>query len=237
MALSHSPKIITNGLVLALDAANPRSYPGSGTVWKDLSGLGNSGTLVNGAVFNTTNAGYFIFDGVNDYVSIPHNGSLAPTLEISICTWAYQTNWNITTSSKIISKTENGGYAIALNNSITGVGFLGAFVYVNGAYRSVKFQASNLTPGWHHISISFNGRYLYLCVDGLLVNSYDYGSFSNISYMYNNHLVIGAEPGATTNISGDFFPGIISAIQIYNKALAVAEIKQNFEATRDRYGV
>lgn len=237
MACFSGPEIVNEGLVLHLDAANPRSYPGSGTIWKDLSVNGNNGALINGPAFNMTNAGYFVFDGVNDYVSIPHSISLTPSSEISICAWAYQINWNITTSSKIISKTENGGYAIALNNSITGVGFLGAFVYVNGAYRSVKIQTSNLTPGWHHISISFNGRYLYLFVDALLVNTYDYGSFNDISYAYNNHLVIGAEPGATTNIGGDFFPGNISVIQLYSRALSITEIKQNFEATRDRYGI
>ena len=63
MALNHSPSIVTNGLVLCLDAANTKSYPGSGTTWTDISGNGTSGTLTNGPVFNSANLGYFVFDG------------------------------------------------------------------------------------------------------------------------------------------------------------------------------
>ena len=67
MALSHSPSIVTNGLVLCLDAANSKSYPGSGTTWTDLSGRGNNGTLVNGVGYNSGNLGSLVFDGVDDY--------------------------------------------------------------------------------------------------------------------------------------------------------------------------
>ena len=61
MGLSHSPNIVTDGLVLCLDAANPRSYPGSGTSWLDLSGQGNNGTL-NGPTFSNDNSGFLVFD-------------------------------------------------------------------------------------------------------------------------------------------------------------------------------
>ena len=65
MALAHSPKIITDGLVLCLDAGNTKSYPGSGTTWTDLSGNGNNGTLTNmdGANLDSANGGSFTFDG------------------------------------------------------------------------------------------------------------------------------------------------------------------------------
>ena len=79
----HSPRIITNGLVLALDAANVKSYPGSGTVWKDLSGNNNNGTLVNGVGYNSGNLGYLAFDGTYDYVSINYPAFTSPT-ELSI---------------------------------------------------------------------------------------------------------------------------------------------------------
>ena len=66
MAFSYSPKIVTNGLVLCLDAANRRSYPGAGTAWTDLSGNNNHATLINGPIFNNINTGNIIFDGTND---------------------------------------------------------------------------------------------------------------------------------------------------------------------------
>ena len=65
MGLSHSPRIVTDGLVFCLDAANIRSYPGTGTTWTDLKG-GNEGTLTNGPTFSSDNAGSISTDGSND---------------------------------------------------------------------------------------------------------------------------------------------------------------------------
>ena len=69
MGLSHSPNIVTDVLVLCLDAANRRSYPGSGNSWLDLSGNGNNGTLTNGPTYSSANGGSLVFDGVDDYVN------------------------------------------------------------------------------------------------------------------------------------------------------------------------
>ena len=70
MALHHSPRIVTSGLVLALDAADRNSYPGSGTTWTDLSGNANNGTLTNGPTFNSANGGSIVFDGTNDFEAV-----------------------------------------------------------------------------------------------------------------------------------------------------------------------
>ena len=70
MGLSHSPRIVTNGLVLCVDAANPRSYPGAGTAWTDLSKQGNNGTLTNGPTFDSANGGSILLDGSDDYVEV-----------------------------------------------------------------------------------------------------------------------------------------------------------------------
>ena len=69
MSLNHSPKIVTNGLVLCLDAADKKSYPGTGTTWFDRSGNGNNGILVNSPTFNSGNGGSIVFVGHNDYVN------------------------------------------------------------------------------------------------------------------------------------------------------------------------
>jgi hypothetical protein len=90
MAVNYSPKIITDGLVLYLDAANTRSYPGSGTVWSDLSRGGNNGTLRNGPTFNSGNGGSIVFDGVNDYASFPNNTNL-DNQKITMENWVYPT--------------------------------------------------------------------------------------------------------------------------------------------------
>ena len=68
-AAASGPNIVEDGLVLALDAGNTKSYPGSGTTWTDLSGKGNNGTLTNGPTFDSGNGGAIFFDGGNDYVT------------------------------------------------------------------------------------------------------------------------------------------------------------------------
>ena len=66
-----APAIVTNGLVVNLDAGNPDSYNGGGTNWRDLSGNGNNGTLVNGPTYGSSNGGHFLLDGTDDYISLP----------------------------------------------------------------------------------------------------------------------------------------------------------------------
>jgi hypothetical protein len=83
MAFANGPKIVTDGLILALDAADRTSYPGSGTTWSDLVG-NNYGTLTNGPTFNSANCGTIVFDGTNDYVFIN-----SVTNYKSICFWVY----------------------------------------------------------------------------------------------------------------------------------------------------
>ena len=90
MATKYSPKIITNGLVLSLDAANNKSYPRSGTTWTDLSGNSNTGTLTNGPSFNDGNQGSIVFDGTDDYVNIPYNSGLIPN-NLTLSAWINRT--------------------------------------------------------------------------------------------------------------------------------------------------
>lgn len=87
----QAPAIITNGLVLNLDAGNPASYSGSGTTWTDLSGNGNNGTLVNSPTYNANNQGYLSFNGSNTYVDLPASSSSfnVGSGDFTIETWVY----------------------------------------------------------------------------------------------------------------------------------------------------
>ena len=82
-----SPRIVTSGLVLALDAADRNSYPRTGTTWTDLSGNGYNGTLTNSPTFSNSNGGSIIFDGTNDYTSTSLDLSLNNTNSVSISMW------------------------------------------------------------------------------------------------------------------------------------------------------
>ena len=85
MALSHSPSIVTNGLVFCVDAASPRSYPNSGTTWYNVSGAGFNGTLINGPTHTSGVNGYFTFDGVDDYVSVNQTLTTKNKLMLRYC--------------------------------------------------------------------------------------------------------------------------------------------------------
>ena len=86
MAFQYSPKIITDGLVLALDAANPKSYPDSGTAWDNLVNR-TTGSLQNGATFDSNNFGSIVFDGVNDYVFLGNNTEYQITGSLTLEAW------------------------------------------------------------------------------------------------------------------------------------------------------
>jgi hypothetical protein len=102
MATIGGSNIVTSGLILSLDAANSRSYPGSGTTWSDLSGNGNTGTLTNGPTFSNNS---LVFDGTNDYSTTPDSTSLRPA-SFSIDTWFRPTSFG--TYNNIVAKAVNG---------------------------------------------------------------------------------------------------------------------------------
>ena len=110
MATKYSPKIITNGLVLSLDAANNKSYPRSGTTWSDLSGNSNTGTLTNGPTFSSANGGSIVFDGVDDYISGTNNSSLQLLNDLTIGAWVKLGSGG-NDSQGIFEKMVNTGYS------------------------------------------------------------------------------------------------------------------------------
>jgi hypothetical protein len=88
MGVYAGPEINESGLVLCLDAGNTKSYPGSGTTWTDLSGNGNTGTLVNGPTYSSANGGSIVFDGSNDYIQTNFNYSLTSSnTEFTCAAW------------------------------------------------------------------------------------------------------------------------------------------------------
>jgi hypothetical protein len=86
MGLFHAPFLPPDGLVMALDPNNIKSYPGTGTTIFDMSGSSNNGTLTNGPTFNSN--GYISYDGSNDIVSIPNSTSSNLTDNFTVCMWA-----------------------------------------------------------------------------------------------------------------------------------------------------
>lgn len=225
MGVGYNPKIVTNGLVLCLDAANRRSYPGSGTTWTDLSGNGNNGTLTNGPTFSSGNGGSIVFDGTNDYVNVPISSSLQISQNITVSMWIYNKQW------KACDYIEGGWTGIIQNGGIviearTGDGK----IYWGEQYADPQLPSniiySELINVWYNIVGTYDGTALKLFYNAILDNS------ANYSFTFNNTaLTIGY------GVVDGYFNGNIGPTHIYNRALSAAEIRQNFNATRGRYGI
>jgi len=227
MALAHNPSIVRNGLVLQLDAANLKSYPGSGTAWTDLSGNGNNGTLVNGVGYNSANNGSMVFDGVDDYVTriTTIDDSLDFRNQMSFNVWVFP----ITGAGLyIFAKNLNAGYAdqqfgCDFENNRTRF-ILSGNELLQSSANSVPFNT------WTSITGTWNGSLQIIYINGT-INAQR--SFSTVPTFKPNLFIGWRNNGLSTH----YFKGSISNLKFYNRSLSSAEIQQNFEATRGRYGI
>ena len=227
MSFAHSPKIVTDGLVLALDAGNVKSYPGTGTTWFDKSGFSNNGTLVNGPTFSSANGGSIVFDGVDDYADCGNSAVLNTTSSISINVWfkaAYNPN---VIYRAIVDKGRDGfgAWSLAIDEVQTKATFK---VVIAGSNRSVTCVSSYGNNIWTLITGVFTGTNLLIYQNGILENS---GSFSGTIGTNSISVKIG-KPNDTYAFGGN-----VATTQIYNKALSATEVSQNFNALRGRFGI
>lgn len=236
MACFSGTNIINNGLVLHLDSANTLSYPGTGTTWKDLSGNNNNGTLANGITHSLNNNGLMSFDGVDDYGYINESNSTKPISEITVCAFIYPTLSSYNNVRLLGDWHQLASYDrwifYATGNNISW-------------YMRTTSTSEGGTPGWTIVPnqwVSLVGRY-----NGSTQDFFVNGNFFSrrLSVTGNMRPGDGNRPirfglqgfYSGTSAAGSAFSGNISTIKIYNRALSDLEIKQNFEATRSRYGI
>ena len=231
MATGYSPKIVTDGLVLYIDAANPKSYPGSGTTWSDLAGS-NNGTLTNGPTFDSGNGGSIDFDGSNDYVVFTGYGGTFisnPGLNsgiISFSLWVFAA----------------GGYYIlssGAQTSSTGI----AFSYQNGSpFTAVQTGTKSLTKYIGSANFPLNVWLNFTTVsDGSNLILYKNGELFSTDSMNNESRSDTSSDltlGVPNNAQGSYqLEGKISLVQVYDKVLTASEVLQNYNATKGRYGL
>lgn len=223
MSLGHGSSIVRSGLVLHLDAANKKSYPGSGTAWNDLSGAGNNGTTVNIPVYSTTNSGIFSFNGTDEYAF----GSL-PTFAVgsSATIEAFVKLNNVTTLSNIFTHGRSGNSfsmgMVILNSNLR---------FRNSVSDHALSTPTTLSTGqWYHLALSITASQ----TTGYC-NSLSQGTSSQV--ITTNAITDFHISRRSSNSNTEFVNGDIAAIRVYNRALTAAEIRQNFEATRGRYGI
>ena len=221
----YLPNVVRDGLVLYLDAAEPASYPGSGTTWTDLSGNSNNGTLTNGPTFSSSDGGSIVFDGVNDYVIVAHSTNLNPSLSMTVSAWVKVSNFvtNMAIFGKGTTTSGQGGFGFNIASS-TQLNLVKYFIID----QTITLSTSLSLNTWYHISAVQSSSSVTYFVNGQSV-----GVFSNsTSYQTNT-----AELRIARNRGTLYSPIFISNVYFYNRQLTVSEIIQNFNATKGRYGL
>jgi len=217
-------QIITKDLVLYLDAGNINSYPGSGTTWTDLSGNGYNGTLVNGPTYNSANNGYLIFNGSNQNVTIP-NASIPTGNLLSFCVW----NYGITTqqSSVVESRDVNGTRTLNIHLPWSD----GTVYFDCGGDRLSKAASNANYQGWHYWCFTKNvstGQ-MKIFLDGVAWTN-STGNVGSINATTAARLCSYA-------INTTYHNAYIGNVKIYNRALSTAEILQNYNIQKARFGL
>ena len=218
-------KMITDGLVLHLDAGNTKSYPGSGTVWTDLSQTAITGSLTNGPTYVSTNGGGIFFDGTNDFVGLGNpsfaNITSVNNFTINVCFNAAAGN----TGRVLVHKGATGfdyDYMVYITDNSTGL----RFYKKNSSGTGVNSTGYPISSGSNiNYCVVLSNDSISEYRDGILqVTSSITGDIRTTS----NILNIGR--GWEGSYSGSIFN-----VQIYNRALTANEVFQNYEATRERF--
>lgn len=226
MSAHGGPDEVTSGLVLALDAADIKSYPRTGTVWYDRSGLGNNGTLVNGVGYSN---GAMVFDGVNDYIqkTTIENDSLDMRSALSFSIWIFVESGG-SNLTYIFSKNLNSGY-IDQQIACTWEGNKVRFI-IGGEENLITTDNSIPLNEWVHITGTWTGTKRSLFINSKLNIE---GNFSGVVSFKPNFQIGWRSSGLSTH----YFKGKISNLILYNRALSPEEILQNYNANKSRFGL
>lgn len=227
MAFNYSPKIVIDGLVLYLDAANTKSYVSGSTTWTDVSRSENNSTLTNGPTFSSANGGSIVFDGIDDYVKPPSSVSLQPT-DFTLSSWIKVSTLN--QNQFIIDTSTNASFGFGYSYRITTGNKVRFWAYnANDFLDSVSSITSNV---WYNLVVTYNNstKLQSIYINQNLDNSNTHTNTFVTSSTSN--LQIGSAV-----LFGGYVIGNIAQTSIYNRALSAQEVLQNYNATKTRFGL
>jgi hypothetical protein len=241
-------KIVTDGLILALDAADRNSYPGSGNDWTDLSINANNSILINGPTFNSNNGGNIVFDGTNDALRFNPSSSLTGLGAITANMWL-----NIKDAGAVLFyKSDNNtsrGWFIEYGDNVAGSGQTGfGFAAVsNGSNLRYYINKNQLSTGsWTNYTVTWDGVYpntsgtgVKIYVNGIQNTTTTYtavGTGTHLPDTSADPLAFGeSDPTGTSN--ADYYSGSVGVISLYNRDLTAAEVLQNYNAQKSRFNL
>jgi hypothetical protein len=209
------PEVVESGLVLALDAGNLKSYPGSGTTWTDLSGNGNNGTLVNDVGYSASNLGSLSFDGVDDSCTLPN-----VSFSSSGFSFGFILNYNSSQSvefprilaGSVDQELERLNYFFRFKWSSSSIDSANNFIIPNSI---------------NYYFITYSSPSLLFYRNGFLFDTKSFSTSGTTSY---NSLMNRSDLARPLN-------GSLYSSLLYNRALTAQEIQQNFIATKSRFGL
>lgn len=238
MGISYNPTIVTDGLVLCLDAGNTKSYPGTGTTWTAIAGSVN-GTLTNGPTYSGSNGGYISLDGTNDSITFGTSILISTTQPFSVNLWLRHN-----------SRT-TGSLFHAFTNFATSSGIPFRLALVNGAASGYNGLYMTSNSGWAKASTSYIptanvwGMYTFTYNGSGATTTSNFKMYWNAEQL--NLVSTGGETTPAATVNSNFFgtrnsssddqwyKGDIAGYTLYSKMLSADEIKQNYEALRGRF--
>lgn len=229
MAIVYNTSTVRDGLVLCLDAANVKSYPGTGTTWFDVSGNQYNFTIYGAPTYNS--AGYFTFTNNQTTQYMMRYPFETPVVEVTYMCW-FRSNFSSSAQAPFT-------YSVAGNNEM--------LLYINSSTQiaphplgtPTSFNTETMQDVWVNFAWTRNSltgvNVFYR--NGNYLGEYSAAAGTNITA--GGHMIIGQEADSAggsfdpnQNLDGDF-----SMLQVYNRVLSATEVRLNFEATRGRYGV
>ena len=210
----NNSAIVSNGLLLNIDASNPGSYSGTGNTWYDLSGNNNHATLNNNPTYDAS-SGSIVTNGTNQYLSVPlFNNSIT---NVTMQTWVY-----INTPSKgvFIANGYGNGYCIGIGEYFESNGSKATMLFSNKRWVPTSVD---YTVGWHLVTMVLDGS---STPSFYIDNTFKYSSTGTAPHAPTGYLTLGAIPGD----NGRYYAGKFAAAYFYNRALSLSEIEQNYNA-------
>lgn len=224
MAFHYSPKIVTNGLILYLDAANTKSYISGNTIWNDLTINNYNGTLINNPTFNPNNNGSFTFDGIDDYVTTNYN---KPLNDFTICVWFKTIDSTNSQSARLVDKYYIDGFWVGRNPDNSPNSWGGGVLESLPPYG----RYLTLTDGqWNFLTSIRSGTTHTLYGNG--ITNTTSGIVSATTLDTSSFYV--ARPN---HVSNSYYKGNIALVKLYNRALSSSEVLQNYNAIKSRFNL
>ena len=239
MSNRYGPRIVTDGLVLCLDAADRNSYPGTGTTWTDLSGNGNNGTLTNSPSYSNINKGTMVLDGSDDYIITPTNAFPSGNVPIAIEAWF---RWFGNGSSNVDVIFAYGPDNNSRACPIIGVDSSNYAVLEFGNASGLVTSSSTISSNtWYHMLTTYDTSTTKLYLNSVVQNTTNFttaniqtsgsnGNYAGIGCFFSNFGNIVSSPRRYGTFNGN-----IAGVKLYNRALSATEVAQNYNATKGRF--